>query len=387
MTTASRHAPRAAGALPFVLALLAMIGPFSIDTPFPAFSEMADDLGVAGAEMQLVVTVYMASFAVMSVFHGPLSDAIGRRPVMLVSCGVFALAGVGAALSPSLPVLLAFRCLQGLSAGGATIVSRTLVRDLFDGEDAQRLMSRVTVIFGIAPALAPIIGGLLLQVGEWPLVFWFMSGLGLVLIAAILLVLPETHPVEARTPLRLGDLFAGLAAVTTSLAFHRVTWAMTLTFAGQFLYIGGAAIFLGELLGQGELDYWKLFVPMVACLMFGGWLSGRAAGRYSSVEVITAGLSFSTGAGLLGIVIAAVAGPTLPWAVVGPSLLALGVGAAYPNQNLTLLDLFPHRRGAVMSAATFATLMFNAVAAFALAPVAARSVVTMAVTASALGVL
>ena len=375
----------AAWSLPLVIALLSMLGPFSIDTPFPAFAQMADELGVASTQMQLVVTVYMGSFALMSVFHGPLSDAIGRRPVIVGACAVYAVASVGAALSPSLPVLLAFRALQGLSAGGSTIVARTLVRDLYDGAEAQRLMSRVSVIFGVAPALAPIVGGLLLQAGPWPLVFWFMGLLGLVLIAAVLVLLPETHPPELRTPLRVRELVRGLVQVVRAAAFHRMAWAMTLAFGGQFLYIGGAAIFVGELLGQGELDYWKFFVPMVGCLMLGGWLSGRAAAVMGAQEIVTWGLLFAAAAGVVGVLVAVLAGPTLPWAVVGPSLIALGIGAAYPNQNLLLLDLFPRRRGSVMSAATFTTLMFNAVAAVTITPLVGRSVVTYAVAACLLG--
>ncbi|UAL30316.1 multidrug effflux MFS transporter [Nocardioides rotundus] len=373
--------------LPFIIALLSMIGPFSIDTPFPAFSLMAREFGVASTEMQLVVTVYMAAFAVMSIFHGPLSDAIGRRPVIVGACAVYALASVGAALSPNLAVLLVFRAIQGLSAGGSTIIARTLVRDLYDGEQAQRLMSQVSVIFSIAPALAPIIGGLLLQVGDWHLVFWFMAALGLFLIAAVCVMLPETHPVERRTPLRIADLLFGLAQVFRTPDFHRSAWAMTFAFGGQFLYIGGAAIFIGELLGQGELDYWKFFVPMVGCLMLGGVISGRLGRRVSSTTIVTWGLSFSAVASVVGVVIAMLAGPHLPWAVIGPSLIALGVGAAYPNQNLLILDLFPRRRGSVMSAATFTTLMFNAISAVTITPLVGGSVVTFALAASILVLL
>lgn len=362
-----------------------MLGAFSIDTPFPAFGQMAGEFGVASTQMQLVVTVYMASFALMSVFHGPVSDAVGRRPVIIISCAVYAVASIGAALSPSLPVLLLFRALQGFSAGGSTIVARTLVRDLYDGIEAQKMMSRVAVIFGVAPALAPIVGGLLLQVGPWPLVFWFLAGLSLFLIAAVVVLLPETHPVEERTPLQVGELVRSLVGVARDATFHRVVWAMTLTFAGQFLYIGGAAIFVGELLGQGELDYWRLFVPMVGCLMLGGVISGRLAGLLSSQAIVTWGLAWAAAGGVLGLVISLLAGATLPWAVVGPSLIALGVGAAYPNQNLLLLDLFPRRRGAVMSAMMFTTLMFNAVAAVTITPLVGRSVVGFAVAAAALG--
>lgn len=122
--------------------MLSMIGPFSIDTPFPAFDEMRVALRVDSDQLQLVVTAYMLAFAAMSIFHGPLSDALGRRPVILGSIAVYVVASIGCALAPSLGWLLVGRVVQGLSAGGSTIVSRTVIRDVFDGPQAQRLMSR-----------------------------------------------------------------------------------------------------------------------------------------------------------------------------------------------------------------------------------------------------
>ena len=204
-------APRFIALIPLVLAMLSMIGPFSIDTPFPAFAHIRDEFGVSTGQLQLIVTAYMAAFAAMSIFHGPLSDSLGRRPVILASVGVYAVASIACTFAPTFELLLAGRVLQGLSAGGATIVSRTVIRDLFEGEQAQRLMSRVALIFGVAPAIAPIVGGGLLQIGPWQLVFAFQVFLGVVLIAATLLVLPETHPVSARVPLRVGEIVGGLS--------------------------------------------------------------------------------------------------------------------------------------------------------------------------------
>ncbi len=362
--------------------MLSMIGPFSIDTPFPAFAQMQRDFGVSSTEMQLVVTAYLAAFAVMSIFHGPLSDAIGRRPVILASISVYVLASIGAALSPSLGVLLAFRVLQGLSAGGAAIVSRTVIRDLFDGEQAQVLMSRVALIFALGPAIAPIIGGLVLQVGPWQWVFAFMALFGLVLIAATVLVLPESHPPERRTPLRPSAVMEGLVAVARRAEFHRLAWAATLAFAAQFLYIGGAAIFVVDLLGKGELDFWVLFVPMIGSMMLGSWISGRAARRMSARRIVSLGYTVSVAGGAVGLALAATSlGDHLPWAVVGCSIIALGNGMTYPNLQLMLLDLFPDRRGAVMSGATFITLVFNAVVAVAVAPVVGASTLGFAVAA------
>lgn len=382
----STPSPRWAAAVPVVLAMLSMIGPFSIDTPFPAFPQMADELGVGTGEMQLVVTAYLASFAVMSMVHGPVSDAVGRRPVMLWSVAVYVVASLGCTLAPTLPVLLACRVLQGLSAGGATIVSRTVVRDLYDGDEAQRLMSTVMVIFGVAPAIAPVIGGGLLQLGDWRLVFGFQGALGLLLVGLVLAFLPESHPPSARVPFRVREVLRGITAVAGRPDVHRLAWAGTLNFGALFLYIGGAAIFVHDLLGLGELDYWKFFVPMIGCMMLGSWLSGRLAGRVPVLRLVGIGYAVALSAGLLGVVVGLTAwDATLPWAVLAPSLMGLGNGLAYPLLQLLLLDLAPHRRGAVASFGAFSALFFNAVAAVAITPYVAVSTLGLAVT--ALGLL
>lgn len=379
---------RALVAVPLLLALLSMVAPFSIDTPFPAFGRMAEDLDVTGVQMQWVVTAYMGAFAVMSVFHGPVSDAVGRRPVLLTGLAVYAVASVGAALAPDLTTLLVFRVLQGLSAGGATIVSRIVIRDLFSGPQAQVLMSRVAMIFGLAPALAPMVGGALLRVGDWSWVFWFMAAVGAVLVVAAALVLPESHPPERRTPLRPTELVGGLGAVFRTAAFHRVAWSGTLLFGAQFLYIGGAAIFVGEVLGLGELDYWVLFVPMIVAMTVGSWISGRAAGRISGRRLVSIGYTVALAGAALGVAVtASPVGDRAPWAVVGCVGVALGSAMAYPTLQLMALDLFPERRGAVMSGSTFTTLLFNATVAVALAPLLVTSTLAFAVASAVFVVL
>ncbi len=374
--------------IPLVLAMLSMIGPFSIDTPFPAFASMGRELQVDTVDLQLVVTVYMLAFAVMSLFHGPLSDAVGRRPVIVGSLAVYAVASVGCAFAPTLEWLLVGRAVQGLAAGGSTIVSRTIIRDLFDGPQAQRMMSQVAVIFGVAPAVAPVVGGLLVQVGPWQTVFWFMAALGLVLIITSVAVLPESHPPESRVPLRVGEIVAGLLTVVREPTFHRMAWAGTLVFGAQFLYIGGAAIFVVDLLGEGELDFWKLFVPMIAAMVTGSVASARFGRLVTSTQLVSIGYSISIVGALLGVLVALTPyGASLPWAVVGVSLIALGNGLAYPNIQLLMLDLVPTRRGAVMSAGSFVTLLFNAVGAVTLTPYAGRSVLGFSLAAAACVVL
>lgn len=364
-----------------LLALLGMFGPFSIDTAFPAFQEMGAQFGASEASMQLVVSAYLGAFAVMSLFHGPISDAIGRKPVMVTGAIVYALASIGCALSPSLPVLLLFRVLQGVSAGAGTIVSRTVVRDLFEGPAAQRLMSTVAVIFGLGPAIAPITGGWLLLLGPWPLIFWFLCIYGACLAIAVLLLLPESHPPQRRTPVNVRAILVGVGRVARMRGFQVLSAASAFSFAGQFLYIAAAPIFVVTLLGKGAQDFWVFFVPMVIAMITGSFTNGRLAERVTGDRLIIAGQLVAVTGAVAGVALALTPGAaSLPWAVVGPTAIAFGTGISLPIYQLALLDAVPHARGTAASVSTFAMLMLNALLTSLVVPIAATSLVRLAAT-------
>lgn len=173
--------------LAMLLGALSMFGVLSIDTIFPAFPAMAADFGASKLAMQQAIAVYLAAYAAMGLLHGPVSDAIGRRRVILFGVAVFTAASVGCALAPSLGWLLGFRALQGVSAGVGLIVSRAVVRDCLDGAAAQRLLSTITMIFGIVPAIAPVIGGWILGFSDWQGIFWFLALWGAAIWLAVLL--------------------------------------------------------------------------------------------------------------------------------------------------------------------------------------------------------
>lgn len=382
-------APRRAGVLlTLILAGLSMFGPFNVDAPLPAFGEMGAEFHVEPAAMQLVVSVYLLAFALMSLLHGPISDAVGRRPVMLIGIGVYVVASIGCALSTSLTMLLVFRMFQGFAAGAGQIIARTVIRDLFEGAEAQRLMSQVSMIFGVAPAVAPVLSGLLLQVGSWRTIFWFLVAFGIIMAVSVALSLPESLPAEHRTPLRVGSLVSGLLAAMRSGRFMRVAFAAAFSFAGQFLYISAAPLFLIGLLGLGESDFWVFFVPMVACMITGSWTSGRLAGRVTSDRQITYGLGFALLAASAGAIVSVTpVGDVLPWAIVAPALIAYGIGLSLPTLQIAMLDQFPHARGSAASAGTFVNLVTSALVAGLVAPFAAENAWTMAVTALGLVML
>ena len=250
--------------LALLLGGLAMFGPFSIDTIFPAFPQMGEQLGADKLAMQQTISVYLIAYALMSVVHGPLSDAIGRRRVILGGLAVFTLASVGCALAPDLTTLLAFRALQGLSAGVGLIVGRAVIRDVLHGDDAQRLMSQVSMIFGIAPAIAPIIGGWILGWSRWPAIFWFLVMFSAALLAATYFMLPETHPPVSQLKVSPKRLLRDYAAIFINPRFQRLAAAGAFNFAALFLYIASAPAFVldllrrdGQRLGEGDFAWFS----------------------------------------------------------------------------------------------------------------------------------
>ncbi|MFW6598018.1 multidrug effflux MFS transporter [Propionibacteriaceae bacterium Y2011] len=367
--------------LTLVLACLAMFGPFSIDTVFPAFKAIGEQFGVGTVELQQITGVYLFSFAVMSLLHGPVSDAVGRKPVIIIGTLCYAAASVGCALSVNLPMLLVFRALQGMSAGSGQIISRAVVRDMFEGPVAQRLMAQIMMIFSVAPAVAPIIGGWLLVAGDWQVIFWFLAAFGVAMCLLTVLALKETHPPEDRTPLRLLSLVTGLVGVARHGAFVRLALAGSLGFAGQFLYIVSAPIFIVDLLGYGEQDFWIFFVPMIGGMVIGAFINARLAHRVTGLQLASVGFLIAIGAGVLNVVVSALPGaPLMPWAVLGPSLISFGIALCFPILQLAMLDLFPHSRGAAASMQSFVQLLLNAVLASVVAPLVTGTVLQLALT-------
>ncbi|MDP3857561.1 MAG: multidrug effflux MFS transporter [Stagnimonas sp.] len=373
-----------AGRLAPLLAALAMLGPFSIDTFFPAFRVIGADFGVSPAAMQQTISVYLIAYAAMSLFHGPLSDAYGRRRVIIAFTLLFALASAGCALAPSFHGLLGFRALQGIAAGAGLIVGRAIIRDRFAGADAQRLMSNVTLIFGMAPALAPIVGGWLLGVGGWRSLFLLLAGFATVLTLWCALALPETHPPEARSRFAPRPLARTYAGMLRDRVFLRLGMAATFNFGALFLYIASAPALILDVLGLSERQFAWLFVPAIGGMMIGALLSGRLAGRRGAAHTLSLGYRVMGAGVAINLLVCLLLPPGLPWTVLPVGLLGTGIAISFPTISLLILDRFPASRGAASSLQASFTLLFNAVLAGLLAPWLSHQPLALAVAACVL---
>lgn len=230
------------------------------------------------------------------------------------------------------------------------------------------------MIFGIAPAVAPIIGGWILAAGGgWPLIFWFLVAFGAVLLLATAAWLPETHPPSARTPLSVSGLWRGYRSIALDRRFQRLAAAGALMFCGIFLYIASAPVFVLELLGKTEQDFAWLFIPTIGGMTLGSWLSGRMAGRLKPASQVRLGFTCCAVAGLASIGYAALADAfEVPWAVLPIFVAGIGMSLVFPILALAVLDLYPRQRGLASSLQAFVQLTANALVAGVLSPLVAH---------------
>lgn len=362
-----------------MLAALATLGPFSIDAYLPAFAGIQESLSASTLEIQQTLSAYLFAFGLMFLFHGALSDSFGRRPVILAALVVYTVASLGAALCSSVDGLILWRVVQGLSVGAGMVVGRAMIRDLYGAEDSQRLMSMVTLFFGLAPAIAPVIGGWLFETLGWRSIFWFLTAVGAVLVVAGAIRLPETLPESHRQPFHPVALLKGYEEVGIHRRFLLLSLVVGFNFNAFFLYIVSAPVFLGVHLHLGPQQYAWLFMPMIAGIMTGSQLSGRAAGKYAPAQTVKRAYGFMATAALANLAYALLLPPSLPWAVIPIMVYGIGFAMAMPSVTLITLDLFPTRRGMAASLQGFVSGMVNVVTAGLISPAVSHDTRLLAV--------
>ena len=370
-------------ALAVLLAVLGMLGPFSIDTYIPAFSAIAQSLNATPVQMQQTLSAYLFGFAFMNLFHGALSDSFGRRPVILWGLAMFTVASLGCALAQNVGQLIFFRALQGFSTGAGIVVSRAVIRDMFPPSEAQRVMSQVTIYFGVAPAVAPIIGGVIAEYLDWHSIFWFLVGVGVVLWLANWRLLPETLHVQDRQPFQVRNLMRGYWQLLTDARFLLLALASGVPFNGLFLYVLSAPAFLGDILQLRPTQFFWFFVLSIGGIMAGSWLSGRMAGKVKPKNQIMQGFRIMLGVSAINVVANAVLTPNAWWSLWPVTVFAFGWALMVPVVTLLVLDLYPARRGMASSLQAVVGSTANGIVAGVVAPLVMHSALGLAIMSTA----
>ncbi len=367
-----------AGALALLLAALAMIGPFSVDTYLPAFPVIGQSLSASPMEVQQTLTAYMASFAVMTLWHGALSDSFGRRSIILISLAVYAVASIGCASVHRIEYLWVFRILQGLSAGAGVVIGRAIIRDLYSGAEAERMMSLVTMIFSVSPAIAPVIGGWIVSVSVWRSIFLMLFVFATIMLWLCWRRLPESLPMDRRQPFKPSVLWSNYRQIFSSPMFQLKAAAIACNFSGLFLYVAAAPVLITEHLELGPAQFGWLFIPAVAGIFLGALAANRMAGRASTQLQILTGFGFLLLSTSLNVGYHLLLPPALPWTVAPLFFYTIGMSMVAPGLTLLVLDLFPHIRGTVASCQSFTMTMLSAIVGGLVSPLLSVSVLSLA---------
>ncbi len=373
-----RHVHHSTWRFMLIIALLSTLAPFSIDTYLPSFPDITAALHANVLQMQQTLSIYLIAFGIMMLAHGPLSDACGRKPVIMGALLAYIATSIGCALAQNIEWLIIMRAGQGLAAGAGLVIGRAMIRDVYAGAPAQKLMSNVTMTFAIAPAIAPIIGGWLHEWWGWRSIFWFLAVISCGILYLAWAHLPETLPAAGRQPVHPRPLARAYAQVVRNRRFMRLVAMLTLNFAGMFLYIASVPALLFGVLHFSPSDFGWFFVPVVSGIMLGAFLSGRVAGRLAPPQTINLGFALLGGAALVNALQAILLTPNIITVVMPVMLYATGMSLAAPSLTLLALDEYPQRRGLAAAVQGSTQTLSNAFIAGVLSPLLSAHVLTLA---------
>jgi MFS transporter, DHA1 family, multidrug resistance protein len=326
----------AAAPLTAALVIVTGVGPIATDSYVAALPALQDSLSTSAAVAQLTLTAFIVGMAAGQVLLGPVSDGRGRRNLLLGGAIVFTITSLLCAISPSGPLLVAMRLIQGLAAGGGIAIGRAVVGDAYPPAEAARRYGTLASIVFLGPVLAPAAGGLVLAVGDWRTIFAVLTGFGALMVLAVLFGIPETLPAEQRHGGGVRATGRRMADLGTDWSFMRYVALQCLAISGFFTYIGGSSFVLQEVYGISEGTYAAVFAVNAVAMAGTSMLFRFLVGRVSPARLRLIGMSVSTAAalGVLGCALyERVDGQAPPLAVVWVllSVLVGGMGLTIPS--------------------------------------------------------
>ena len=261
----------------------------SVDSTLPSMPLAAADFGVSDGTIQFSLSIFMAGIAAGQLVYGPISDRFGRRPVLLAAFCVFVASAAGCALSVSIDYFFAFRFVQGLAACAASVLARAIIRDLFDREDAAKMVAYVMMLHGFAPIVGPVLGAHLTVGLGWRAIYWFLAVYGVLALAVTWRALGETVPARRLDALRPGPLLRTYLRVLSSRAFVGYMLMLGACYCGLFAFLVASATSLINHVGVSIETYGYLFAGCMMVFVCGSWLSARLVGRRSIRGMVVAG--------------------------------------------------------------------------------------------------
>jgi DHA1 family bicyclomycin/chloramphenicol resistance-like MFS transporter len=354
-TTAERTAASGRAQLKLVLVLggLSAFGPLSIDMYLPALPRMAADLHAADTTVQLTLSAFIAGLALGQLVLGPLSDALGRRRPLLAGLVLYVVGSVLCAISPDAWLLVAARFVQSLGAAAGIVIARATVRDLFSGTAMTKFFSTLMLVSGLAPILAPLLGGQLLNWTSWRGVFVVLTAFGALLLAVVAFAFPEPSP--GRSPARLGQVMRTYGRLALDRSFAGYALASGLLFAAMFAYISGSSFALQGAYGLSPQAYSVVFGVNGVGIVLAGQLNGRLVGRVPERVLLLSGLLLGVLGGAAVLASALFRAP-LVLLLVSLFLLVSSIGLVMPNASS--LALASHARSAGAASALLGVLQF-----------------------------
>jgi DHA1 family bicyclomycin/chloramphenicol resistance-like MFS transporter len=348
-----------------VLGGLTALPPLSMDMYLPALPAVTRALHSPAATVQLTLTACLAGMALGQLVVGPLSDRWGRRRPLLAGMVIYVLATAVCAFAPTAELLIAFRLLQGLAGAAGIVIARAVVRDLHDGLDMARFFSTLMLISGVAPVIAPVIGGQVLRVTDWRGVFVVLTVVGIALTLVVWRWLHETLPPARRHQGGLGETLRTMRGLLADRRFTGYTLVGGFTFAALFAYIAASAFVVQDLYGASAQTYSLLFGVNSVGLVALGQVNGKVlVGRVPMDRVLGAGLAIIAAAALALLLMTsgALGRVGLPPVAAALFVLMSAMGLVLPNANALALMRTPHAAGSASALLGTSSFMIGAIA-------------------------
>lgn len=380
MTIAAAKSTARFASNPLILGILTAMGPLAIDLYLPAFPALTIGLHASEGEIQASLVAFFATLALGQLAYGPISDAVGRRPPLIVGLILFLIASLGCALAPNIESLIVLRAVQGLGACACSTLPRAIVRDQKSGPDAARLLSTMFLVFGVSPLFAPTLGGVLLNFGGWRTIFYSLAALVVACLATTLWLLPETHPKGRRTTLAFAEVLSSYATLLRDKRFVFLTLASASWSGATFTYLTTSSFVYMQHFGFSAFGYGVTFgvcaSGMIAASQFNAYLMRKIGARKQLAWVTLAAMSISA----LLCTATALGQMTAPVLMVGVFLLFSCQGMAIAPSSVTALDRHGDRAGAAAALMGALQMAMGSVVSGLVSALFAPSLATLVVT-------